>query len=86
MRTCFEYKEFEKPLQIVLKEFNMDFSFMDMENEGEQDQILHRFYEKDRNHKFDLCDQVPMRMTLIRVSKDEYRLVWSFHHILMDGY
>lgn len=86
LRTCFEYKEFEKPLQIVLKEFNMDFSFMDMENEGEQDQILHRFYEKDRNHKFDLCDQVPMRMTLIRVSKDEYRLVWSFHHILMDGW
>ncbi len=86
LRTCFEYRVFEKPQQIILKEFVMDFSYIDMENECEQEYALHQFYEKDRNEKFDLCDKVPMRMALIRISRDEYRLVWSFHHILMDGW
>ncbi len=86
LRTCFEYKVFEKPQQVVLKEFEMDFSVIDLEDSAEEEKALQQIYEQDRNHNFNLCDQVPMRMKLIRIRADEYRLVWSFHHILMDGW
>ncbi len=86
LRTCFEYKIFEKPQQIVLKEYSMASSFIDMRGTADQDHVLKKFYEDDRSDNFNLCDQVPMRMTLIQVSDDDYRLIWSFHHILMDGW
>ncbi|GAA0613078.1 non-ribosomal peptide synthase/polyketide synthase [Streptomyces crystallinus] len=47
---------------------------------------LDRLVEQDREAGIDLSDAPLMRITLIRLAPDRVRLVWTFHHILLDGW
>ncbi|CAM2010729.1 non-ribosomal peptide synthetase [Acanthopleuribacter pedis] len=40
----------------------------------------------DREQAFDLAAGPPLRVTLLALGEDRYRLVWTFHHMLMDGW
>ena len=46
---------------------------------------LPTFLEKDRTTPPDLTTGPLQRLTLIRLGPEDYRLVWTFHHILIDG-
>ncbi|MFI7444963.1 amino acid adenylation domain-containing protein [Nonomuraea indica] len=41
---------------------------------------------EDRERGFDLRAGVPMRLMLVRTGERSHRLVWSAHHILLDGW
>ncbi|WP_225770548.1 non-ribosomal peptide synthetase, partial [Inquilinus sp. Marseille-Q2685] len=40
----------------------------------------------ERERGFDLATPPLMRVLLLRVADDRHRLIWTFHHILMDGW
>ncbi|MDQ4125166.1 MAG: condensation domain-containing protein [Actinomycetota bacterium] len=46
---------------------------------------LDRFLAEDRARGFDLGDAL-MRVTLIPAGDDVWRMVWSHHHLLLDGW
>ena len=46
---------------------------------------LSPFLEKDRTTPLDLTEGPLQRLTLIRHSPESYQLIWTFHHILIDG-
>ncbi|MDQ1349923.1 MAG: hypothetical protein QG657_224, partial [Acidobacteriota bacterium] len=89
MRTVFYYENVHRPVQIVLKHCPVDIDFRDLQGEAgaeEMEHYLQEFYGKDRERGFDLADVPLTRMALLKTGDDSYRLVWSFHHILMDGW
>ncbi|MEW2165596.1 non-ribosomal peptide synthase/polyketide synthase [Streptomyces sp. NPDC007084] len=47
---------------------------------------LDRLVEADRETGIDLGTAPLMRLTLIRLAPDRVRMVWTFHHILLDGW
>ncbi|HLP60618.1 MAG TPA: condensation domain-containing protein, partial [Candidatus Deferrimicrobium sp.] len=47
---------------------------------------LQAFYRKDREKGFNLAGGPLIRLSLLKTGGNSYRLVWSFHHILMDGW
>ncbi len=46
---------------------------------------LEEFLREDRERGFDFDDHVPMRFTLIRTSERSHTLIWTIHHVLVDG-
>jgi hypothetical protein len=40
----------------------------------------------DRQQGFQPSAEPPMRLTLVRLGREEYRLIWSHHHALLDGW
>lgn len=44
-----------------------------------------KFLDEDRRRGFDLRQPPLMRLTLFGGDGDAWRLVWTFHHILLDG-
>src|SRR5262249_56572234 len=40
----------------------------------------------DREQGFDLSNPPLMRLWLIRLADDRYHLIWSHHHLLLDGW
>ncbi|HEX7978161.1 MAG TPA: amino acid adenylation domain-containing protein, partial [Gemmatimonadaceae bacterium] len=44
-----------------------------------------RFLEEDRRRGFDLSALPLQRFVLLRTADDEWRLVWTFHHAILDG-
>src|SRR5262249_56161557 len=53
---------------------------------GREEEAFASLSKEDRERGFAL-DQAPlMRVALLRVADDAWRLVWSHHHLLLDGW
>ncbi len=52
----------------------------------EREAELARLAGTDRRERFDLARPPLMRWTLVRLGPDRHRLVWTLHHILIDGW
>jgi amino acid adenylation domain-containing protein len=88
LRTVFRYENVQKPLQIVLKgrRFNMYFEDTAAFNDPEREQYLETFIKEDREKRFDLTKDLLTRISLLKSGENTYRLIWDFHHIIMDGW
>ncbi|MHC5860251.1 amino acid adenylation domain-containing protein [Nostoc sp.] len=88
LRTLVVWEKQEKPLQVVCKGVelpwhNYDWRSLSLEEQQEQ---LEVFLEADRVQGF-VLDKAPlMRFSLIQIADDIYEFVWSFHHLLIDGW
>ncbi|SFR11785.1 non-ribosomal peptide synthase/polyketide synthase [Paenibacillus sp. cl130] len=88
-RTIFMYKETERPLQIVLEEreaMPVHFENISVFPEAEKREHFTDFLKAERQAGFDLEKDVPIRLALFEWSDESSRLVWSVHHIIMDGW
>src|ERR1051325_6176767 len=89
LRTVFNFKKTDHPLQVVLKKHPIGFSFIDLsefKTKSEKDKALAEVRAVDRNKGFDLERDVLIRMTLVKFADDDHMLVFSHHHIIMDGW
>jgi amino acid adenylation domain-containing protein len=88
LRTGFVWENLEHPLQYVLESVEVPFYEYDWRSFGEkeQDEKIKIFLQEDRKKGFDLSQAPVFRVFLIRKSDDTYCLIWSHHHILMDGW
>ncbi|QWR77851.1 amino acid adenylation domain-containing protein [Candidatus Magnetomonas plexicatena] len=86
LRTIFVYKGVPEPLQIVLKERRMDFKYVYLRPLNPDNSDTEMWLEKDRNSPFNLTKDTPMRITVLHTQDNQYEVIWSFHHILMDGW
>ncbi|MBW4428418.1 MAG: amino acid adenylation domain-containing protein [Nostoc desertorum CM1-VF14] len=88
LRTLVVWEKQEKPLQVVCKQVELPWQNYDWRSLStkEQQERLEAFLQADRVQAFVLDEAPLMRFTLIRVADDTYEFVWSFHHLLIDGW
>lgn len=88
LRTSFHYQELSIPVQCVhqtvhLPFTQLDYSGLTMEKQHTQ---VEAFLSTDRQRGFDFTRAPLMRLTLIRLSSMAYKMVWTYHHLLLDGW
>jgi len=88
LRTGFVWENFNKPLQYVLEAAEVPFSIEDWRylSKKEREEKLEVFIQEDRKKGFDLKKPPLFRLTLIQYAPRNYYLIWSQHHILLDGW
>ncbi|NIM16719.1 MAG: amino acid adenylation domain-containing protein [Candidatus Aminicenantes bacterium] len=88
LRTVFRFEKLSHPRQFVLasRRFKMNFKDISGLSEVEKEKYIQTFKEDDKSRGFDLTRDMLMRVSLIRTGEDSYKLVWAYHHILMDGW
>lgn len=88
LRTLFVWKNRKQSVQVVRKEVNLPWFNLDwrMFPQQEQEIRLNSFLDADRKQGFELDKAPLMRFALIRVADETYEFVWSFHHLLVDGW
>ncbi len=88
LRTVFIFKKVKTPQQVVLKKREAEVAYKDISHLPGKAQLdyIREFEREDRNRGFDLSREVLMRISLIRISTHSYRVIFSFHHIIMDGW
>ena len=86
LRTLFLWDEIDEPLQVVRREVSISWEEKDWREGGEPGQRLRDYLESDRVEGFDLARAPLARFLLVRETDDSWRLVWSFHHLLLDGW
>ena len=87
-RTIFIHQRVETPKQVVLKERKSDLFFEDISymNDNEKLKYIEDFKIKDRQSGFNLSKDVPMRLSVFKTASNANKIVWSFQHIIMDGW
>jgi Condensation domain len=88
LRTAFLLAGLDGPHQVVYRTVKLPWVMYDWSElpPEEASQRFQTFLRSDFRSGFDL-KRVPLnRMTLIRMQRDAYEFVWSFHLLLMDGW
>ncbi|MGB0598429.1 MAG: amino acid adenylation domain-containing protein [Rubripirellula sp.] len=88
LRTDFHWQEVDEPVQIVYRDVKVAIERIDWREfeSQEQEAKLEDFLQTDRARYFDLSQAPLMRLFIIHVGNDLQKFVWSFHHILLDGW
>ncbi|MCY8372394.1 non-ribosomal peptide synthase/polyketide synthase, partial [Bacillus haynesii] len=88
LRASYEYEIVEEPRQIIIENRSIDFTYFNIAKSSAQQQemFIERLINEDRKKGFDLSRDVLMRAYLLKTAERSYRLVWSHHHILLDGW
>ncbi len=88
LRSSFRWKGTPKPVQIVEKEVEVSWRNEDWSKLPSAD-FEERFTQlrlEDRKNLFNMEKAPLTRFILIKSGPDRFRLLWTFHHILMDGW
>jgi hypothetical protein len=88
LRTSFVWERLAKPLQVVHQAASLPLEIVDWQGVGEEEQgaRLEQFLKEDQQRSFHFTEAPLMRLTLIAVSPEVHQLVWSHHHLLLDGW
>ena len=88
LRSGFYYDSFSIPVQCVYREVSLPVTIVDYSNLTTEDQKASvRAYEAaDQAKGFDFKSAPLMRISLLKLGADRYRMLWTSHHILFDGW
>lgn len=91
LRSSVVWEGVREPLQVVHRTAILPVSYLDWTRDcteaGEERrrQLLQQLLARDRAEGLDLRTAPLMRLTLARLSATEVQVLWTFHHVLLDG-
>ncbi|MET0402407.1 MAG: amino acid adenylation domain-containing protein, partial [Cystobacter sp.] len=88
LRTAFFWEGLEAPLQVVMKDARLPIHLEDWREvpAGEHADRLAAWVEADRRQGLALERAPLMRLALLRTGEDTWLFVWSYSHLLLDGW
>jgi non-ribosomal peptide synthase protein (TIGR01720 family) len=88
LRTAFVWKNLAQPLQIVRQRVELPLLEEDWRAlpADERQTRLTEFLQAEQQRGFELSAAPLLRVALFRLTEQTYQLVWSYHHLLLDGW
>ncbi len=89
LRTVFEYRQDGKPVQVVMEDGATDVVYSDLrdvDNSETRDNIISEYKRKDIERGFDLSSDMLFRVCIFQLADELFELVWTWHHIVIDGW
>jgi amino acid adenylation domain-containing protein/non-ribosomal peptide synthase protein (TIGR01720 family) len=88
LRTAFHWEGIDEPVQVVYSAVQVPWQELDWSARSptEQEDRFQVYLKEDRKQGFALDRPPLLRLTLLRLGDDLNKLVWTFHHLLLDGW
>ncbi|WP_330330499.1 amino acid adenylation domain-containing protein [Streptomyces sp. NBC_00536] len=88
LRVGFLHPKQSKPVQVVARQVELPWAESDLSGLGEEarGEELARLQAAETALPFDLTRPPLIRYRLVRLTDDAYRLLITFHHLLLDGW
>ncbi|MET9443779.1 non-ribosomal peptide synthase/polyketide synthase [Streptomyces sp. NPDC006610] len=88
LRTCVVWEDVPAPLQIVRREVRVPVTHLDWRDLGEQERAerFDRLRAQDLARGIDLAAAPLTRLTLVRLPDARLHLLWTSHHLILDGW
>ncbi len=87
LRTIFKWDKLDKPLQIILKQYEIPYVQYDLSdiNSSDKEAKIIDIKDSELNVKIDISEN-PLRIAIIKLDISKYELIITYHHILYDGW
>lgn len=86
LRSLFVAGASKKPVHIILKKQEADVRVIDIASADDKPSRIAEIKRKDILDQFDLEKGSLLRLTVVKVNEKSLHVIWSYHHILMDGW
>uniref|UniRef100_UPI00117D2F7D non-ribosomal peptide synthetase n=1 Tax=Streptomyces viridosporus TaxID=67581 RepID=UPI00117D2F7D len=88
LRAAFRLDGLDHAVQVVPESVELPWTDLDLRHldPTEQQTVLDRMLQEDRGNRFDLAAPPLMRFLLVTLADDRHRLVFTHHHVLLDGW
>ncbi|MBB5803971.1 amino acid adenylation domain-containing protein/non-ribosomal peptide synthase protein (TIGR01720 family) [Saccharothrix ecbatanensis] len=88
LRSSVLWEGVREPLQVVHDHATVPFTFLDWSGLGDANRAdrLHALLAEDRAEGMDLGTPPLMRVAIARLSPTSVQVLWTFHHVLLDGW
>jgi amino acid adenylation domain-containing protein len=88
LRSSFRWEGVRRPLQVVAERSELRWQEEDWRglSREEQQAALREYVRADRERGFEMSEGPLHRYQVVRLGEQEWQLIWSFHHILIDGW
>ncbi len=88
LRSACVWQGIEEPVQVVFSDVSVPVVHHDLRDlpAAEQERWLEDFLGEDRRQGFELTRAPLMRLALLRTDEESHRIVWSYHHLMLDGW
>ena len=74
-----------RPLQIIFKHIEAIVVHLDWRGQDRLQERIIAYADEELRREFDFLNP-PIRLSLIRIDENRHQLVWTKHHILLDGW
>ncbi|MEM9444826.1 MAG: amino acid adenylation domain-containing protein [Verrucomicrobiota bacterium] len=87
LRTGFQWEQRDEPFQVVYHEVSLQWIELDWsDSPKQQDKKLKALQAANQSEGFNLQSAPLTRFHLIRLSDSSFKLVWCYHHLILDGW
>lgn len=88
LRSSFVWDSVKEPVQVVHRRVELPLEQHDLSRlpPGERESALAERWRAEQERGLELSSPPLMRLVLVRVGASSHRLLWSWHHILLDGW
>jgi amino acid adenylation domain-containing protein/non-ribosomal peptide synthase protein (TIGR01720 family) len=88
LRTRLAWHGLDEPVQVVQRAVTLPVRYLDWTGLADADRPdeLARLLAEDRARGLDLASTPLLRLALARLPGGEVQVVWTFHHVLLDGW
>jgi amino acid adenylation domain-containing protein/non-ribosomal peptide synthase protein (TIGR01720 family) len=88
LRTGFLWQGIEEPLQVVVQQVAVPVACIDWRGlrAAAQERLLAELLADDRRRRFELSRPPLARLLVVHLGEEAWRLVWSCHHLIVDGW
>ncbi|MEO6638394.1 MAG: amino acid adenylation domain-containing protein, partial [Ginsengibacter sp.] len=88
LRTAFYNDKFNIPVQCVYKEVALPMELLDYSAmpADEMSSAIKEYKKTERERGLDFKSAPLMRIAMMRLPNDRYKMIWTYHHIISDGW
>lgn len=86
LRSECHWDGLDQPAQVIYDAAEPEWQISDWSDSADTDRDFSAWLAADRRRGFDLNKAPLLRFALFRLGEGRHRFVWSFHHLLMDGW
>ena len=86
LRAAFWHEDLSQPVQVIPRTVELPWEEVDLTTAPDPEAAVADLVQRERAHRFDLTAPPLLRWVLARVATSQYKLLFTHHHILLDGW
>ncbi|QFG00376.1 amino acid adenylation domain-containing protein [Psychrobacillus glaciei] len=87
LRSTIEWEGLSEPLRIIHKKMEIKWKEHNVEGDPRtKKRVVEKILDEDLSQRFNLSKEPLARWNLIQLNKNKYKLVFTYHHIILDSW
>ncbi|WP_019634301.1 amino acid adenylation domain-containing protein [Actinomadura atramentaria] len=86
LRAGFRQRKDGTPVQVIHRRVRVPWEEIDVSDRPDPEEAAAEIADRERARGFDMARPPLLRYTLVRLAPDRHRMVFTNHHILLDGW